>query len=65
MATLIKYGYYDDPEDIHEPLEHIFTILREKPGFKLDCISEDKPKGKRSGSGLKSTSVCFIIYRFV
>ena len=30
LSTLIKYGYYDDPEDIHEPLQHIIAILDEQ-----------------------------------
>ena len=30
LSTLIKYGYYDDPEDIHEPLQHIVAILDEQ-----------------------------------
>ena len=29
LAILIKYGYYDDPEDIRGPLEHVLAILKD------------------------------------
>lgn len=34
LATLIKYGYYDDPVDVHSPLQQIFKILEYSPPSK-------------------------------
>lgn len=48
LSILIKYGYYDDPEDVHKPLQHILIILDERLDLKLDKKPEVSKSRKKS-----------------
>lgn len=50
LATLIKYGYYDDPVDVHSPLQQIFKIL------------EYSPPSKRKSKSTKTIELLLSMY---
>jgi hypothetical protein len=52
LFTLIKYGYYDDPENIHEPLQHIFKILDDQVNLQLDEKAKHPKVSTRESSSI-------------
>ena len=49
LATLVEYGYYDDPEDIHSVLPFLFKIIQGDKDYLRTQEEDEKGGSKKDG----------------